>query len=314
MDEWFVKRKGFAYGIMWSGTGLAGVVLPLLMEHLLARYGFRTTLRLWAGLLFGLTAPLAWFVKPRLPASGATRARPFPDLRFARRAPFLLYQAANVAEAAGFFLPGLYLPGYARAAMGAGPLAAAATVLALNVASVAGCVAMGALVDRLHVTTCILASTAGATAACLLLWGLAPALPGLYAFAVLYGLFAGSFTSAWPGIMSEVARKGQDDHHHHHHHHHHHNSNNSSSSNGAGDGSAGYTCDPSMVFGLLAAGRGVGNVVSGPLSESLVKGLPWQGSTGAYGYGSGYGGLIVFTGVTALLGGASFVWRRLGLL
>ena len=24
MDEWFAKRKGFAFGIMWSGTGLAG--------------------------------------------------------------------------------------------------------------------------------------------------------------------------------------------------------------------------------------------------------------------------------------------------
>lgn len=24
MDEWFVRRKGLAYGIMWSGTGLAG--------------------------------------------------------------------------------------------------------------------------------------------------------------------------------------------------------------------------------------------------------------------------------------------------
>lgn len=28
MDQWFVKRKGLAYGVMWAGTGLAGVVLP----------------------------------------------------------------------------------------------------------------------------------------------------------------------------------------------------------------------------------------------------------------------------------------------
>lgn len=40
MDEWFQKRKGLAYGIMWAGTGLAGVVLPLLMEWMLHQYGF----------------------------------------------------------------------------------------------------------------------------------------------------------------------------------------------------------------------------------------------------------------------------------
>lgn len=69
MDEWFVSRKGLAYGIMWFGTGLAGVVLPLLLEYL----------------------------------------RAF-NLRFALSAPFVLYQLANVVEAAGFFLPGIYLP------------------------------------------------------------------------------------------------------------------------------------------------------------------------------------------------------------
>lgn len=72
--------------------------------------------------------------------------------------------------------------------------------------------------------------------------------------------------------------------------------------------------DPNMVFGFLCAGRGVGNVIAGPLSESLIRGSLWKGETAAYGYSSSYGSLIVFTGVTALIGGASFVWRRLGLL
>lgn len=71
--------------------------------------------------------------------------------------------------------------------------------------------------------------------------------------------------------------------------------------------------DPSMVFVLLAAGRGIGNVVSGPLSEVLVKGRPWLGDAGA-GYGSGYGALIVSTGVSALLGGGSFLGRVVGRL
>ncbi|KAI1105322.1 MFS general substrate transporter [Jackrogersella minutella] len=291
LDEWFVQRKGLAYGIMWSGTGIAGVVLPLLLEWLLNSFGFRTTLRLWSGLLFVLTAPIACFIKPRLPHSARSHVKPF-NLKMLMIPAFWLYQLANVIEATGFFLPGIYLPTYARSAFGVASYSSATTILLINVASVFGCISMGWFIDRFHVTTCILLSTIGATIGALVIWGLSSSLSILYFFCVVYGLFAGSYTAAWPGIMSDVARKGE----------------------AIGQG---YV-DPSMVFGLLAAGRGIGNVVSGPLSENLIQGVPWKGDTSAFGYdngyGSGYGSLIVFTGVTALLGGASFVWRRLGLL
>lgn len=287
MDEWFVRRKGLAYGIMWSGTGIAGVVLPLLLEWLLHTIGFRTTLRLWSGLLFALTIPLAFFVKPRLPYSATSHFKPF-NLQMFMMPTFWLYQLGNVVQATGFFLPGIYLPTYARSAFGAASYSSATTILLVNVASVFGCVAMGWFIDRFHVTTCILLSTIGATVGALVIWGLSSSLPLLYFFCVVYGLFAGSYSSTWPGVMTEVIRKGE--------------------ATGRG-----YV-DPSMVFGWLAAGRGIGNVISGPLSENLVQGLSWKGDTAAYGYGSGYGSLIVFTGVTALLGGGSFVWRRLGML
>ncbi|KAK7962309.1 uncharacterized protein PG986_003134 [Apiospora aurea] len=317
LDEWFVRRKGLAYGIMWSGTGIAGVVLPLLFESLLRSLGYQTTLRLWAGVLFAITAPLAFFIKPRVPVSRNTatsKARPF-NFKFLLLPSFLIYQSANILEATGFFLPAIYLPTYARSVFASGSLPSATTVLLVNVASVVGCVTMGSLTDRLHVTTCILLSTVGAVLCVFLVWGLASSLPALYAFCLLYGLFAGSYTSAWPGIMRAVMEKAADsdddaaadctdmptDANNHH--------------NGSGrSGKKKYgPVDTSMVFAWLAAGRGIGNVVSGPLSEGLLDGLPWLGRA-AGGYGSGYGGLIVFTGVTACFGGASYIWRRAGVL
>ena len=48
VDEWFVVRKGVAYGVMWAGTGFAGVIVPFLLEWLLDSYGYRTALRVWA--------------------------------------------------------------------------------------------------------------------------------------------------------------------------------------------------------------------------------------------------------------------------
>jgi MFS family permease len=104
IDEWFVARKGLAYGIMWAGNGLAGVVLPLLLQSLLGSLGHQTTLRLWSGVLFVITVPLAWFIKPRVPVHGTSKARPW-DLRFWGLKAFLCYQFCNVVEAMGFFLP-----------------------------------------------------------------------------------------------------------------------------------------------------------------------------------------------------------------
>lgn len=250
------------------------------MEWLLHDYGYKTTLRVWAVALFVLTAPLLYFVRPRLPLNRTSAPRRF-DLSFLTSKTFNILQAGNIIESLGYFLPTIYLPMYARS-MGASSLMSALTVILFNVASVFGCVAMGSMVDRFHVTTCIMVSTIGSTIGVFVFWGLSASLPLLYTFCVIYGLFAGSYTSAWPGITRYVQKE-----------------------------KAGI--ETSMVFAWLAAGRGIGNVVSGPLSEALLKGEPWRGEA-ALGYGSGYGGLIVFTGITAALGGLSFITRRVGWL
>ncbi|KAI0434320.1 major facilitator superfamily domain-containing protein [Xylaria sp. FL1042] len=287
LDEWFVKKKGLAYGIMWSGTGLAGVILPLVLQWLLGALGFRNTLRLWAGLLFVLAAPAAFLIKPRLPPSVTSHVKPF-NLWFLVTPAFLVYQAANIVESMGYFLPGIYLPTFARSTLGAPSLSAATTILLVNVASVFGCVAMGWFIDRLHVTTCILLSTIGATISVLVIWGLSSTLGLLYFFCIVYGLFAGSFTSAWPGIMRDIAQEAQN--------------------NNKGQ------VDPNMVFGFLCAGRGVGNVVAGSLSETLIRSSLWAGETATSGYTSSFSSVIVFTGVTALFGGVSFIWKRFGFM
>lgn len=51
VDEWFIARKGMAYGVMWAGSGSGGVVVPFLLQWLLDGYGLRTALRVWAVIL-----------------------------------------------------------------------------------------------------------------------------------------------------------------------------------------------------------------------------------------------------------------------
>lgn len=264
-----------------AGTGVSGVVLPVFLQWLLNVHGFRVTLRVWSVVLFVLTAPLLYFVKPRLPIAQSASMRPF-DFSFLWNRTFLIFQLGNVLEALGFFLPSIYLPMYASRILGASNLVASLTVLLVNLSSVFGCIIMGTLVDRYPATTCIFISTIGSTIAIFLIWGFSIKLAPLFLFCITYGIFAGPFSATWPGIMKEVKRTKN-------------------------------SAEPTIVFAFLAAGRGIGNVVSGPLSERLLQGFPWRdAASGAY--GSGYGTLIVFTGITALLGGLSVLARPLRLL
>jgi MFS family permease len=184
-----------------------------------------------------------------------------------------------IMESLGYFIPSIYLPTFARS-IGLSPSMGTLLVALVNAASVPSTIILGMLIDRFHVTTVILLSTVGAVISVFLFWGCSDTLPLLIVFSILYGLSAGGFVSTNAGVIKAV--KSLDE-----------------------------NTDVGMLIGLLSAGRGIGAVVSGPLSEALLTLKPWQGDVGL-GYGTGYGGLIVFTGITAALGGASFLGRSLG--
>lgn len=127
---------------------------------------------------------------------------------------------------------------------------------------------MGFLCDRLHVNTVIAISTAGATLSVFLLWGFATQLPLLVVFAATYGFFAGGFSAIWAGMMKEVQRVSRE-------------------------------AKMGTLMGVFAAGRGFGAVLSGPVSEVLLRKENWAGGgegRAGCGYQTKYGLLIVFTG------------------
>jgi cyanate permease len=295
LDEWFIERKGVAFGIMWAsylliyfitisniyskaGTGAAGLVIPFIMNFLLNRYGFRITLRVWALALLIIASPLIYFLRPRLHTTSVPRATRY-GLGFLRTTTFWLLQVGLIMESLGYFIPSIYLPTFARS-LGLSSSMGTLLVALVNAASVLSTILMGMLIDRFDVTTVILLSTVGTVLSVFLFWGFSDALPLLIVFSVLYGFFAGGFVSTNAGVIKAI--KALDE-----------------------------TTDVGILIACLSAGRGIGAVVSGPLSEALLNAKPWQGKA-SFGYGSGYGGLIVFTGSSAALGAASFLGKHLG--
>jgi len=278
IEEWWVRRRGFAYGVTMAGLGLSGAILPLILEWLLHSYGFRTTLRVCALSFVVLNFPIIFFFKPRLPLSQTSQSRSF-DMSFWTCSNFLILQSGNVIQSLGFFLPAIYLPTFART-LGANAIQSTVPIILVNGAAFVGCLCMGAATDKYHVVHCLLVSALGSAIGVFLLWGFATSLAPLYVFCVIYGAFAGCQSSAWSAIVrdTQVKRRG---------------------------------ADSGMVWACLSAGKGVGNLCSGPLSEALLHAGNWSAG---FAYGSGYGALIAFTGVTALFSGWGYAAKRIGWL
>jgi MFS family permease len=218
---------------------------------------------------------LTIYLRPRLLVAQVTNHRKF-DIGFLRNKSFLILQLGNVLEGFGYFVPSIYLPTYART-LGASSAVSALTLIVMNVATVFGSVIMGGIVDHYHITTCILLSTIGSTLSVFLLWGFSTNLSLLLVFCAAYGLCAGSYTTTYPGVMKTLRNSEQ-------------------------------TTDSTMVFAVLVAGRGIGNVACGPVSAALMR----VGEVGDRGlYATEYGPLVLFTGISAALATVSCLGRIL---
>lgn len=257
------------------------MVMPLVLQELLSRYGFRTTLRALACAMVVLMAPLLAFVKPRLPIPAASATRRI-DIGFLRSPLFWVLQAFNIIQGMGYFLPSNYLPTYAQS-LGLSSRSGSLTLVLVNVAAIFGCIVVGALVDRVEVTKVLLGISILAAVAVLVLWGVSTSLALLCIFALLYGLTAGAYSTAWTGMIKDIQRQST-------------------------------MADSNVVFSFLAAGRGLGATVSGPLSEALIAGGASLYGKADFGYGGRYATLIVFSGCTAFAGGLSWVVRRAKLI
>lgn len=84
----------------------------------------------------------------------------------------------------------------------------------------------------------------------------------------MYGLFAGGFSAGFPGITKAVKTQSPD-------------------------------ADAGIIFGLVAAGRGIDAVVSVPLSTRMMGTRQWEAGIGRY--GTGLAVLIIFTGYHGLI-------------
>ncbi|KAI0203980.1 major facilitator superfamily domain-containing protein [Astrocystis sublimbata] len=294
------NHRALAYGITLSAKNIVGSVMPFIARSLLENYGFRVAMRVWAGVALG-TSLLSIALIPVHPtilgatsppaAEQARRRRNIP-WHFLRHHTFYVYAVAIVVQSAGYGIPQTYLPTYAREVTLLSQTSATLLLTVFNIPGILASSLFGWLIDNRHfpvaaVTVTAVSALSSALAACLL-WGLTAqgSLAQLLLFSVIFGFFAGGYSATWGGVVneleSEAARWNE-------------------------------AVDAGMLYGLLNGARGIGYVSGGLVSVPLLK-AGGGSSLGGFGYTSTYGPLILFTGLSSLVGGWGILWRWSSLL
>lgn len=104
VPSWFSKRRATAYGIMLSGAGVGGTVVPIMMTKLLDKIGFAWMIRAVALLYLTLLPFTILLVKPRLRPS----RRPFALQNYL--SGFKEHAYVYIIVASFMFYWGMFLP------------------------------------------------------------------------------------------------------------------------------------------------------------------------------------------------------------
>jgi len=277
VDEFWVLRRGFAYGFLCSASGVSGTVMPLLIQALLRRYGYPTTLRAIAIALLALTGPLIPFLKGRLPTVERALS-PRTDWSFLKKPLFWIYNLSNLLMGLGYFFPALYLPSFANS-IGLTTVQGALLLTLMSVAQVAGQLTFGYLSDlRVSLDILITLSVLVASTATFSLWGVAQSMTLLVVFALFYGFFGAGYTALWARMVTAISTE---------------------------------VTASQALFSVFCFGKGIGNIFAGPIGAGLLLPVTDKDSYGVLRYKA----VVVFTGVCLLLSGLcigpwSFKLRR----
>ncbi|KDQ62717.1 hypothetical protein JAAARDRAFT_30613 [Jaapia argillacea MUCL 33604] len=254
LSEWFVARRGLANGVIFAGTALGGLLLPLLLPPLLHAYGPAKSLRILAISTLIALLPILPFIRGRLPE---VRTRVVATSR--RREGWMwdkmwwILIVANTVQGFGYFVPIIWLPTFASE-LKISDSGSALTISLLNGASVVGRLSLGFLSDKIDPWLLALTTLLSSSLATFLLWGVfSHSLGGLLAFGIAYGCLAGGWSSLYTSFIRPIAKD-----------------------------------DPALctsLLGILMFFRGLGNVLSTPISTSLSS----IHTTTNVGYNSSYG-------------------------
>ncbi|KAI0738848.1 MFS general substrate transporter [Daedaleopsis nitida] len=199
----FTKLRATAVGIAIAGSGVGGVVFPIVFRQLFVRIGFGWTTRMSGFILLVLCIVGNTTITSRLP-SQRKFISPLPDARILRDTPFVLLVLGCFFVNFGLFIPFTYVSNYS-VTHGIPSSTSFYIVSAMNGGSVVGRIVPALVADCIGRFNIAAPSALLMALLALVFWTFARSLVPIIAFAVLYGCFAGAFLAMQIPCVTQIS-------------------------------------------------------------------------------------------------------------
>lgn len=214
LPDWWDQRRGFATALIFAGSGIGGILWPIIFTQLLENVGFRSTLRIWALIQLVVSGGAVLCLKPSrkpVPATGPFRWRAvlpgFP--RSLLSMVTLLNIIALLLQTTAYYSVALNISNYA-VSMGFSSTTSTGILSAFNASAAITYFVLGYLVDRFPYPLLMAASTALNLVFTVLVFGFAGnSLTKIIIYVVFYGLTGGGFSSFLTPVSRDIVDKSR---------------------------------------------------------------------------------------------------------
>ncbi|KAI9492181.1 major facilitator superfamily domain-containing protein [Zychaea mexicana] len=202
--QYFDRKRGVALGIVASGSGIGGLVMPFIMTPLNRSLGAGWTFRVVGFICLGFDLLACILVKDRIkPAKERKKLGEIFRIDVLKDKNFCIWALGACVQLLGYFIPYFFLPSYATWA-GLSDNDGSSLVAASSAANFVGRIVAGLLADRfglVNVNSLFLLISGLST---LLIWTFAYDYGSLMAYAVIFGFFCGSYFSLVSPITLKI--------------------------------------------------------------------------------------------------------------
>ncbi|CEP16503.1 hypothetical protein [Parasitella parasitica] len=194
--QWFVKRRGFAMGVMVSGSGIGGLIMPFVMTMLNETLGGVWCYRVLGIITFvvSLIATMLLREKPGIPNAKKIQLKDMIDLSICKDRKFIIWCIAGNLSMLSYFVPAFFLPSHATK-IGLSPNQGSILVAVFSAVNVLGRIISGFLGDHVGVVNVDIVFLFICGLSSLFIWTFANSFITLMIFILIYGFMSGAVFS-----------------------------------------------------------------------------------------------------------------------
>lgn len=208
LPPWFSTRRSFSMGLAGSGAGIGGLVYNLAAGYSIEKNGVQMTYKILAFCALAANFVSSLLLKTRNVPQTEERHKRTVNLRDFSRLEVLLMMFWGIATEFGYIALIYSLPDYASS-IGLSAHQGSVTGAILNLGMTLGRPLVGYVSDKCGRITVPTVLTAFCGLVCLAIWVPAHSYPVLLVFALIAGMFCGTFWGTVTPVLAEVVGLGR---------------------------------------------------------------------------------------------------------